>query len=238
VPGGTFDFEKDDWELYNLLDDPTETNNLAKSEPAKLEALKKKFDEEALKYNVYPLYDDLTARLTNVTARIFPPSKTTFTYFPPGAEFIAEAASPPIKNRSHTITAMMETDGRTDGVIAACGGFFSGYSLYVKNNIVTYGYNYFDEKYFSIKANKPLMAGRHEVKMVYEKQADNTAKVTLFIDGAQAGQGTVDAVVLSKYSLSEPFDVGVDNGGAVIRREYTSPFKFSDKLDKVVIELK
>jgi hypothetical protein len=30
--------------------------------------LKKKFDEEAWKYNVYPLYDDLAFRLANVTA--------------------------------------------------------------------------------------------------------------------------------------------------------------------------
>ena len=242
IIGGTFDFEKDDWELYNLKDDPTETNNLAKSNPAKLEELKKKFDVEAWKYNVYPLYDDLAFRLSNVTARIHPASEKVFTYYAPGAEFIAEAASPPVKNRNHTITATMETDGKTDGVITACGGFFSGYSLYVKNNIVTYGYNYYDEKYFSIKANKPLTAGKHEVKVVYEAiagatPATPTAKVTLYIDGTQVGQGTVDNVVLGKYSLSEPFDVGVDNGGSVIRKEYKSLFKFSDNLDKVVFEL-
>jgi arylsulfatase len=131
----------------------------------------------------------------------------------------------------------METDGKTDGVITACGGYFSGYSLYVKNNIVTYGYNYYDAKYFSIKANKPLTAGKHQVKVAYEKQEGNTARITLFIDGNQVGQGTVENVVLGKYSLSEPFDVGGDNGGSVIRSAYTSPFKFSDNLDKVVFEL-
>jgi arylsulfatase len=238
IIGGTFDFETDDWELYNLLEDPTETTNLAKSNPDKLEALKKKFDEEALKYNVYPLYDDLAFRLANVTARIHPATEKVLTYYSPGAEFIAESASPPVKNRSHTITATMETDGKTDGVIVACGGYFSGYSLYVKNNIVFYGYNYFDEKYFSIKATKPLTAGKHEVKIVYDKQDDNTAKVMLVIDGTQVGQGTIDNVVMGKYSLSEPFDVGGDNGGSVIRKEYASPFKFSDNLDKVVFELR
>ena len=68
VIGGTFDFDKDVWELYNLKEDPTETNDLAKSNPEKLEELKKKWDEEAVKYNVYPLYDDLAARATKVTA--------------------------------------------------------------------------------------------------------------------------------------------------------------------------
>ncbi len=243
IIGGTFDFEKDDWELYNLNEDPTETNNLAKSNPEKLEELKKKFDEEAWKYNVYPLYDDLAFRLKNVTDRIHPPTEKLFTYFAPGAEFIAEAAGPPVKNHSHTITATMETDGKTDGVITASGGYFAGFTLYVKNNIVTYGYNYYDEKYFSIKANKPLTAGKHELKLVYDALPGGTpqtptGKVTLFIDGVQVGQGTIDNVVLGKYSISEPFDVGADNGGSVIRSAYTSPFRFTDNLDKVVFELK
>ena len=242
VFGGTFDFEKDVWELYNLNEDPTETNDLAASNPQKLEELKKKFDEEAWKYNVYPLYDDVAKRISNVTLRLYPLSKKTFTYFTPGAEFIAESSAPPVKNRSHIIIATMETDGKTDGVITACGGYFGGFSLYIKNNIVTYGYNYLDEKYFSIKANKPLTAGKHAVKFQYEAVKGATpytptGKGTIYIDGVKVGEGTIDNVVMSKYSISEPFDVGVDNGGSVIRSAYSSPFKFSDNLDKVVFEL-
>lgn len=155
---------------------------------------------------------------------------------------ITMRAGPPVKNRNHTITVTMETDGKTDGVITACGGYFSGFSLYVKSNIVTYSYNYLDEKYFTIKATKPLSAGKHEVKLEYEAipgatPYTPTAKIMIYIDGVEVGQGTVDNVVLGKYSISEPFDVGVDNGGSVIRTEYTSPFKFSDFLDKVVFEL-
>lgn len=243
ILAGTYDFDKDEWELYNIDEDPTEVNNLAASNPEKLEELKKKFDEQAWKYNVYPLYDDIAFRLKNVTDRVHPPSETVYTFYPPGAEFIAEAASPPVKNRNHTITANMETDGKTNGVITASGGYFGGYSLYVKDNVVTYGYNYYDEVYYSIASSKPLTAGEHEVKVVYEAIEGDTpqtpkGKVTLYLDGEQVAQGPIDKVVLGKYSLSEPFDVGVDNGGAVIRSVYTSPNKFSDTLKKVVIELK
>jgi len=107
----------------------------------------------------------------------------------------------------------------------------------VKNNIVTYAYNYYDEKYTRVQSRKPLTAGKHEIKLVYEKQEGNKANVTLSIDGEQAGQGTLDNVVLGKYSISEPFDVGVDNGGSVARKEYASPFRFSDKLDWVRFDL-
>jgi arylsulfatase len=236
VFGGTFDFDQDVWELYNINEDPTETNDLAAKNPQKLDELKKKWDGEALKYNVYPLYDDIAKRLANVTA-IFGAKTNTFTYYPPGAEFIAEASSPPVKNRSHTITASVETDGKTDGVIVASGGYFAGYTLYVKNNIVTYAYNYYDQKYTRILSREPLTAGKHEIKLAYEKQEGNKAKVTLLIDGEQVGQGSLDNVVLAKYSISEPFDVGVDNGGSVDRKSYTSPFKFSDTLNWVRFDL-
>ena len=159
VIAGTFDFDQDVWELYNLKDDPTETHNLAFSNPQKLEELKQKWEEEAIKYNVYPLYDDVAARAANVQKR----SRTadTYTYYPPGAEFISEALSPPVKNRGHTITASLETDGSTDGVIVACGGFFAGYTLYVKENIVTYTYNTFDQKYYTITdSHYPCGTGR------------------------------------------------------------------------------
>jgi hypothetical protein len=36
----------------------------------------------------------------------------------------------------------------------------SGHTLFVKDNIVTYVYNAFDENYYRIKASKPLAVGR------------------------------------------------------------------------------
>ncbi len=242
VIAGTFDFDQDVWELYNLKDDPTETHNLAFSNPQKLEELKQKWETEAIKYNVYPLYDDVAARAANVQKR----SRTadTYTYYPPGAEFISEALSPPVKNRGHAITASLETDGSTDGVIVACGGFFAGYTLYVKENIVTYTYNTFDQKYYTIKASQPLTPGRHEIKFVYEVVVGtdpgaiaSTGTGTLFIDGVRTGHGTVDRTIPGMFSVSETFDVGIDNGGSVDRKAYSSPFPFSDTLNWVRFDL-
>ncbi|WP_343668759.1 sulfatase-like hydrolase/transferase [Chitinophaga sp.] len=51
------DFDKDEWELYNLNEDFNEQHNLAKKYPEKLAELKKQFDEDAKKYNIYPLID-------------------------------------------------------------------------------------------------------------------------------------------------------------------------------------
>ena len=241
VLGGTFDFSKDVWELYNVSEDPSESNDLAASNPKKLEELKAKWEVEALKYNVFPLYDDVVARIGKLQE--MSGKADTYTYYPPGAEFIHEALSPPVKNRKHTITASVEADGKTEGVIVASGGYFGGYTLYVKKNIVTYAFNAFDQEYYRIKASKPLKAGKHEIKFVYEAVAGAdprkpTGKGTLFIDGTEVGQGTIDKTIPAMFSVSEPFDVGIDNGGSVDRKEYTSPFKFSDTLNWVRFDMK
>lgn len=45
------------WELYNVNEDPTELNDLAKSSPAKLAQMKALFDKEAKANQVYPLFN-------------------------------------------------------------------------------------------------------------------------------------------------------------------------------------
>jgi arylsulfatase len=50
-------FDSDVWELYNLNDDFNERVDLAKKYPEKLAALKTLFDENATRYNIYPLID-------------------------------------------------------------------------------------------------------------------------------------------------------------------------------------
>ena len=50
-------FDEDEWQLYNLKEDPTEVNDLSKKYPEKLEALKKLFDKQAKENHLYPLID-------------------------------------------------------------------------------------------------------------------------------------------------------------------------------------
>jgi arylsulfatase len=64
----TKDFDKDVWELYNLNEDFNERVNLADKYPERLAELKKLFDQNAKKYNIYPFidWDDVfKARLIN-----------------------------------------------------------------------------------------------------------------------------------------------------------------------------
>ncbi|MDM9632170.1 arylsulfatase [Robiginitalea aurantiaca] len=234
---GTYPFEDDVWELYNVTEDFTESNDLAEEFPEKLEELKAAWEEEAWKYNVFPLYDDLGARFSNV-AKIYAPKRKEFIFYPPGAVRISEPYSPPVKNKNHSLTAHAEIpNGGASGVLVAAGGLYGGYTLYVKDNRLVYEYNAYNEDRFTIRSNTTIPTGEVELKAVYDVNEDKTAVVTLYINGEQVGQGPVNRTHPGQYSLSETFDVGEDTGTPV-SRNYTRENKFSGNLDRLVVTLK
>ena len=128
----TLPFEQDEWELYHVAEDFSESTNVAEQFPEKLAELEAMFDEEAWKYNVYPLYDDMIRRLAVQQDRLFGDQKE-YVYYAPGAFRIAEKASAPVKNRSHTITTTIDLKGNEEGVIAAVGGMTGGFTLFIKD---------------------------------------------------------------------------------------------------------
>ncbi len=234
---GTYPFEDDVWELYNVTEDFTESNDLAEEYPEKLEELKEAWEAEAWKYNVFPLYDDLGARFSNV-AKIYAPKRKEFVFYPPGAVRISEPYSPPVKNKNHSLTAYAEIpSGGASGVLVAAGGLYGGYTLYVKDNRLVYDYNAYNEDRFTIRSSTTLPEGEVELKAVYDVNEDKTAVVTLFVNGEQVGQGTVNRTHPGQYSLSETFDVGEDTGTPV-SMNYSRDNKFTGNLDRLVVNLK
>jgi len=121
------------WELYNIVEDYSQNDNLADKNPEKLKELQALFLSEAAKYNVFPLDNSAFARL--VTPR---PStvagKTVFTYtgetsgIPPGN-------APSILDRDYTMIADLTIpEGGAEGMIVTMGGRFGGYGLYLSKS--------------------------------------------------------------------------------------------------------
>ncbi len=121
------------WELYNITEDYSEYNDLAASHPDKLKEMQALFQQEAAKYQVFPL--DNTGFVRLLTAR---PSavagKTVFTYTGENAG-IPVGNAPSILNKDYTITAEVTVpDGGAEGMIATMGGRFGGYGLYLTHS--------------------------------------------------------------------------------------------------------
>ncbi|MEJ2270224.1 MAG: arylsulfatase [Desulfobulbaceae bacterium] len=227
-------FDQDKWELYNVAEDFSESNDLAKRYPEKLEELKKIFDEEAWKYNVYPLYDDMIKRLAKQQDRLFGDQKD-FVYFAPGAVRIAEKSSAPVKGRSHTIVTKIDLKGDEEGVIVAVGGMTGGYSMFIKGGRLFYDYNYLDGVHYTL-ISEELPEGPTELKFNFIATEMFGGKGELYVNGKKVDEVDMPQMHISTYSLAETFDVGLDTGTQVTKL-YNGPFPFKGNLDRVVITL-
>jgi arylsulfatase A-like enzyme len=225
-------FEDDEWELYNVAEDFSEAHNLAEEHPEKLAELIKIFDDEAWKYNVYPLYDDMIQRLGAQQDRLFGDQKE-FVYFAPGAIRIAEKSSAPVKNRAHTIETLIDLKGDEEGVIAAVGGMTGGYTMFIKDNRLYYDYNFLDGVHYVLKS-APLPKGKTELKFNFIKTREFGGDGELYVNGEKVDEIEMPQMHVATYSLAETFDIGRDTGTQVSRL-YSGIFKFQGEIDRVVI---
>jgi len=228
-------FDDDVWELYHVAEDFSESTDLAKKHPEKLEELIKIFDEEAWKYNVYPLYDDMIARLAGTQDILFGDQKE-FVYFAPGAVRIAEKASAPVKDRSHTIETTIDLKGSEEGVIVAVGGMTGGFTMFIKGGKLYYDYNYLDGVYYTM-ASPQLPLGETKLKFKFTRTAPFAGTGELFVDGKKVAEHEMPKMHISTYSLAETFDVGRDTGTQVSKIYAGDPFPFNGTLDRVKITL-
>ncbi|MFV0476920.1 MAG: arylsulfatase [Parahaliea sp.] len=231
------------WELYNIEEDFSQSNDLAKQYPDKLEELEALFDQEAQKYGVYPLDDRFVERAftkrPSMTA-----GRTRFSYTDTVTR-ISEASAPRIYQRSHKITATLTIpEGGAEGVIIACGGTSAGYTLYIKDGKLNYDYNFFGKKLYHVASTEKLPTGEVEVAMHYEQQPFRFLKevtggaAQLFINGKVVGSGDIEQVVPGRFSITETMDIGMDLG-ATVSPAYRDrrPFTFSGKIHHVDFEL-
>ncbi|MBD45599.1 MAG: arylsulfatase [Flavobacteriaceae bacterium] len=237
------DFDDDIWELYHVAEDFSESTDLAKQYPEKLEELKKVFEEEAWANQVYPMYDDMLARLNAVNYVIFG-DKKEFTYYSPGAVRIAEKASIPVKGRSHKFETTIDLKGDEEGVIVSCGGMTGGYSMYIKDHKLHFDYNFLDGVHYHL-TSPILPKGKTDLKFNFtldKSKIDGTLKPwsgtgELYVNGEKVDEDYFEFMHISTYSLAETFDVGMDSGTQVDPSYAGSPFPFTGVIDKVVATL-
>jgi arylsulfatase len=227
-------FEQDKWELYHVDEDFSESKDLAAQNPEKLKEMVTLFEKQAWKYNVYPLHDDMVMRLSKQQDRLFKGRKV-FTYYYPGAVRIAEKASAPVKNRSHTISTVINLTGKEEGIIVTCGGFTGGYCMFIKDGRLYYDYNFYNGVYYTL-GSPPLLKGKTELKFNFIKTGNFKGTGELFVNGEKVDTVDMPAMHISTFSLSETFDIGRDTGTPVSAK-YKSPFPFKGALDKVVVTL-
>ena len=240
APDGPLDQDK--WELYHVAEDFSQSNDLAASNPAKLEELQDLFIEEAIKYNVLPLDDRVFERFNAAIAGRpdLMGDRTSLTVYP-GMTHMTENAFINVKNRSHAITAQVEIPrGGAEGVILAQGGRFAGWSLYMKDGKVSYVHNWVGKERYTITAPEPVTPGKATIRYQFSNEGDKPGSGgtgTISVNGQTVAEGRIGNTTPFLFSADETADVGMDEATPVTEDYAEGDNDFTGKIEKVTVEL-
>jgi arylsulfatase len=236
---------EDIWELYNVAEDFSLSNDLSAQQPEKLKELQDLFMTEAGKNFALPVDDRVFERLN--AAAVGRPTllgdRTTLN-LAEGMVGIPENSFLNVKNRSKTITADIEipTGKAANGILIAQAGRFGGWALYVVNGTLAYDYNFLGISRYTVEAGQKLTPGKHSVKFDFAYDGGGPGKGgmgTLYIDGKKVGEGRIERTQPGIFSADETADVGIDLATPVVERiGAEAKSKFNGSIPKLVVEVK
>ena len=232
-------FDDDVWELYGP-DDWTQAHDLAAENPKKLAELQRLWLIEAVKYDVVPIddrgFERINADLAGRPQLIRGNTQLLFDRMR-----VSENCVLILKNKSYSVTANIEVpESGAEGVIITQGGSAGGWSLYAHGGKLKYCFNFFGIEHYITSADKPIPAGKHQVRMEFTYDGGGLAKggdVALFYDGKAVGKGRVEQTQPMGYSADEACDVGSDTGSPASPDYGPTGNRFTGKIEWVQLDI-
>jgi arylsulfatase len=238
------------FQLYNLNDDFSQTQDIAAQNPQKVKEMRQEFLAEAKKHQVLPLDASVAARIVaprpNVTA-----GRSEFVYTRPMVG-LPQGDSPVLLNTSYTVTADIEVpQGGAEGIMLTSGGRFAGYGFYLLKGKPVWLWNLVDLERLKWEGTEALTPGKHTVEFNFEYDGlgagtlafNNFSGVgrpgvgTLKVDGQVVATKTMPKTLPMILQWDESFDVGSDTLTGVNDADYQPPFAFTGKLNKLTVKL-
>jgi arylsulfatase A-like enzyme len=223
-------FEDDPWQLYHVDADRSESKDLAKENPEKLEALKKIWFEEAEKNFALPLDDRSALEMLNIERPSEEKILESYTYYPHTAP-VPESVAANIRGRSYKIIANIEiTDPNCSGVIFCQGAHFGGHSLFLKDKKLHYVYNFLGIKPEQVLVSGVLKPGKYTVGMEFIREKageykESIGQAKLYVNDKMVAEGPMRTQI-GKFALTgDGLCVGYDSEDPVSDK-YSKPSEF------------
>ena len=237
---GVMNWEPDNdvWELYNLNEDFSQSTDLAKENPEKLEELKAVFDKEAIANLVYPIGAGYYTAFYSPSE--MPAPTLTEWIFYDGQNRIPESMAPKfVSGRSTLAVIDAEIGDKANGVLFAVGGTSSGFTVYMDNGLLKAEYNAMTLNRYKASSKLPIPGGKVKIEVLTKYDAQERmapATVTITVNGSQVAQMRIERSVPAAHTASETFDVGIDLGSPVAL-DYLdqAPFKFNGKIERIQV---
>ncbi|HEX3227721.1 MAG TPA: hypothetical protein VHQ95_02080, partial [Pyrinomonadaceae bacterium] len=120
------------------------------------------------------------------------------------------------------------------------GGITAGWGFYLLKGKLVGLHNYIGLERYRAVSTENVPTGKVTLTFDFKYDGGGMGKggaITLLANGKKIGEVRVDKTAGFKYSLYEGQDIGEDSGSPVAF-DYTPPFKFSGKIQKVTVDLK
>lgn len=233
------------WELYNLKDDPAETNNLAASERARLIEMIGMWYAEAGRYNVLPIDSRGTLRFMEERPQIAL-GRQKYVYYP-GTQMVPGIAAPRVLNAEHRVSVHVTVpEGGADGALFTMGGNDGGFVFYVSDGKLTYGYNYVADQRFKVTSTSAVPPGDHVLSFAFVPTGKpdiangkgTPARIALYVDGHEVGTGDLPVTIPLSLGLGAGVCIGADSGSPVMLEDaYKPPFAYAGTIHKAFVDV-
>jgi arylsulfatase len=236
--------QDDVWELYEVRSDFSLANDVAAKNPKKLAEMQAVFMKEAETHHVLPIDDRVLERMdARLVGRPDLMAGRTSLTLAEGMTGMLENVFINVKNRSKTITAEIEVPASgANGTVLAQGGRFGGWSLYVKNGVPAYDYNFLGLQRSSIAATKPLAPGKATIRFEFAYDGGGPGKGgmgTLFVNNEKVAEKRIEHTQAGMFSADETADVGIDLGTPVVEAIGSeAKSRFTGRINKVTVNVK
>ena len=219
----------DKWELYNIDKDWSQANDLAASNPQKLEEMKLLFLVESAKNKNLPIGGGLWATAIYHPEDAPATSITEWTFAGPMTR-MPESVAPKLGKVDSLVSMDVDVPANANGVLYALAGFSGGLACYVMDGILSYEFNLFEIARTKIKTKDKLAAGKAKIE-VESKLAGpigGPMNVTMKVNGQVVAQGQVPAAMSLHFTSNDTFDIGSDVGSPVSLDYFDkAPFAFN-----------
>ncbi len=225
------------WSLYHLDTDFAQAHDVAQQYPEKLKTLKKLFDEEARKYDVYPLRADLDAVQS---AKLRRPKERRSEYVYRGNDIHIAWSEQPMLLGAFSINVQYSGNGPLNGALLATGSALSGWAFAIEDGfpIVKHSASSASTDQYVIRASRPLSQNKGNVAFRFRPdgpQRFSPGTVSIVANDQVIGSGRIERIGFLTMGPGESFDIGNDTGRLVM--SYPKGPAFSGSIDRLLLKL-
>jgi arylsulfatase A-like enzyme len=211
------------WTLYDLSKDFSQSTDLSKKEPKRLEAMMALWQQEATRNQVYPI--DFRRAMERVDRLAMGAARKRFEYWGKDVSMPAVGAAPYLALRSFTVTADLTLD-RTDasGAVLAWGSKFGGWSLYLDRGKPAFAWAQSTDpkEIATVQSDSVLPIGSTKLKLRFvTSQTRRDAEVVILVGETELVRGSLPSKGFTPAGNGETLDIGRDLGVTVT--DYATP---------------